>query len=100
MKVTVYDCDNIAKIIELPDIDQIESISVAVITGDEVVTFKIKNGKPIRVDACSCRRLINYIDYQYTVRGKDNIRRWLNYMLPRTCICAAYDRRYRFADDG
>ena len=99
MKATVYDCDNIAKIIELPDIDQIESISVAVITGDEVVTFKIKNDKPIRVGACSCRRLINYIDYQYTVRGKDNIRRWLNYMLPRNCICAAYDRRYRFADD-
>ena len=99
MKAAVYDCDNIAKIVELPDIDQIEWISVAVITGDEVVTFQLKNDAPIYVDGCNSRRLVNYMDYNYVVEGEDEIRRWLNYVPPLTCVCVAYDRYYKFLDD-
>lgn len=101
MKAHVYDYNNHATIVDLPDIDSILSISVIIITGDEVVTFEIRDNKPINVDGCDPKfvRLNNYIDYQYTVRGKDNIRRWLNYVPPRNCICAAYDRRYGFVDD-
>lgn len=98
MKASVYDYNNVAKIVDLPEIDSILSISVDIITGDEVVTFKIKDGAPIRVDACNCKRLATYRDYSYIVEGKDDIRRWLNYVPPRNCICVAYDRHYKFYD--
>ena len=98
MKAAVYDCDNIAKIVELPDIDQIEWISVAVITGDEVVTFQLKNDAPIYVDSCRGRRLVNYMDYNYVIEGEDEIRRWLNYVPSLTCLCVSYDRYYEFCE--
>lgn len=96
MKASVYDYNNVAKIVDLPDIDSILSISVDIITGDEIVTFEIKDNAPIRIDACNCRRTIDYLDYSYVVAGKDNIRRWLHYLPPRNCICVAYDRYYKF----
>lgn len=98
MKASVYDFNNDAKIVDLPDIDSILSISVDIITGDEIVVFEIKDNAPIRVDACNCRRIINCLDYSYVVEGRDNIRRWLNYSPPRNCTCAAYDRRNKFCN--
>lgn len=98
MKAAVYGCDNIAKIVELPDIESILGIFVDIVSGDEIVTFYIKDQKPIKVDSCSSRRLFCSDESMYCVNGYDNIRRWLNYAPTSNCYCAAYERRDQFVD--
>lgn len=87
MKVKIYDYDDKAKEIKIPDDKQIESIDVRIYSGDETGFINFTDGTSIIFDA-SDSRCISTHDGCYIVEGND-IGAWLNwipthgeYMLP------------------
>ena len=61
-------------------IEDVESVDVTVLTGDEIVTFNMRNGNQITVDAGDYvgGRLADFHDGHYTVDldKKDNRLKW------------------------
>ena len=53
-------------------------IHVEVISGDERVTFVMKNGETLTCDAGYSRRVMDFFDGCYNVKG-DDIQAWLDY---------------------
>lgn len=80
-EINIYDYESKPTTMELPieSIDEIESIMVVVLTGDENVRIQLKNGTCIEKDASNCRRT-DYIDGGYMLKSKSSIEKWINFM--------------------
>ena len=92
MYMRIYDYENQAKDIKLPD-KEIHMISVIVLSGDEIVTVSFSDGSFEKHDS-SGYRITDYFDGAYDVTG-DRIKDWMNYKPSgkRTC---SYERMDRF----
>lgn len=77
MKVKIYDYDDKAKEIKIPDDKQIKSIDVRICSGDETGYINFTDDTSIMFDA-SCTRCMLFDDGCYNVEG-DDIQKWLNW---------------------
>jgi len=80
MKVSIYDYANREIEVNLPvdKIEDIASIYVTIISGDEIVAFSFKNGKGLTVDSSDCR-CMDFYDGSYVVIGSDKIKKWIEF---------------------
>lgn len=76
MIITIYDYQNDAKEITLPDKEIVE-ILVNILSGDETGFVKFVDGTKIKFDA-SDDRFTNYYDGMYTLKG-ENIQKWIDF---------------------
>ena len=65
MKFKIYDYDNKASVVEIPD-KPIDYIHVIVLSGDETGTVYFKDGTMQSFDASDCRNM-DYFDEEYIV---------------------------------
>lgn len=77
----IYDYDSNSVDVELPidSILEIESVNVKVVTGDEVISVKLKKGELLGFDSCEGGRLMDFVDYEYDLTNADEIGRWINF---------------------
>lgn len=96
MTIHIYDYDNNAVKIEIPD-KPIKCIDITVLSGDETGTIRFEDGTRLDFDA-SDDRCMSFYDGSYFVEG-DDIRRWLAFRPPagRT---ASYARLESFGKRG
>lgn len=76
----IYDYDNQKTIchVEGYDISDIKEIFIWIITGDETGSLTMQDGTVYNFDA-SDNRFEDFNDGSYTVKGKENIEKWLNF---------------------
>ena len=89
----IYDYDNNAVEIELPD-KPIAAINVSVVSGDETGSVVFKDGTVIPFDASDCR-IMGFDDGFYCVCGED-IQAWLDFK-PTDGRTASYMRQSLFS---
>ena len=77
MKIKVYDYDNRATKIDIPDDKEISAIVVCVLSGDETGIIRFTDGTTIRFDA-SDSRTWSFYDGLYVVTGED-IQKWIKF---------------------
>ena len=95
MKVKIYDYDNKAKEIKIPDDKQIESIDVRIRSGDETGYINFTDDTSIIFDA-SDDRDIPYDDGCYIVKGND-IEAWLKWKPCGGRLTHSYARQDTFS---
>lgn len=85
IKFDIYDFDNQVTTITIPnsEVDDIKRIDITVLSGDETVDIVLKDGSIFDFDAsdfdASDCRTMSFYDGFYTVEGKENIEKWLNF---------------------
>lgn len=94
MIMKIYDYDNRATEVELPNDKQIEGIFVNIISGDETGFVCFTDASCIRFDASNCR-LFGYDDGGYIIRG-DNIQKWLDWEPNDDDYTYSYSRQRAF----
>ena len=79
MKIKIYDYDNRATEVDIPDDKVIGGIFVCVLSGDETGTIIFTDGTTMDFDALSNGfRLHSFFDGSYVVAGK-NIQKWIDF---------------------
>lgn len=80
IKVNAYDYDNRVTTITIPnsEVDDIKRIDITILSGDETGDIVLKDGSIFDFDT-SKTRLMTFYDGFYTVEGKENIEKWLNF---------------------
>lgn len=58
----------------------ISIINVTVITGDEIITIYWSDNTQLNFDTGNETRITDFYDGQYTIKDKENIHKWLNWM--------------------
>lgn len=111
MKVKVYDYDNKVLKVEVPvdSVDEIEEVSVLILSGDETGHIKTKKGDVIQFDAVKAEapgkayRLHGYYDGEYCLTNPEEIKEWVNFDYePDKWETMAYERQshmYNFAKE-
>ena len=97
MKIKLFDYADRVHEEELPieNINEIDLILVEILSGDEVVTIALKNGRVFIFDAGKDTRFISYFDGFYVVTGA-RIKEWLEFIkTPNT-----YERQRYFDGEG
>ena len=76
----IYDYENQKTIchVEGYDISDIKEIFILIVTGDETGSLTMQDGTVYDFDA-SDNRFADFNDGSYTVEGKENIEKWLNF---------------------
>lgn len=99
MVITVYDWSNKPKFVDVPtkSIDDIASIDIRILTGDETGSINLKDGTTILFDA-SDDRCITYYDGDYTLSDPEDIRKWIEFKLDNSRTIS-YTRRNQFDTD-
>lgn len=92
MYIKIYDYNNNAEMVEIPDNKKIESINVTVLSGDETGYIFFTDGSRKRFDASNCR-MMSFDDGSYTVPLK-KVDEWINWK-PRG-FTYSYDRQSDF----
>ena len=87
--MTIYDYDNKAVEVELPD-KEIDYIVVEVLSGDETGFVQFTDGTYLNFDA-SNDRFVHYADGWYRV-PKEHVRDWMNFK-PSKEMTISYDRQ-------
>ena len=93
MNIKVYDYDNNVKMIEIPDDKKIESLDIAILSGDETGYIFFTDGSRQKFDA-SDNRIMSFDDGFYTVPHK-RVDAWLNWKPYGTTY--SYERQDDFA---
>lgn len=80
MTITVYDWKNAPKFVDIPveNIDEIASIYVHVISGDETGLVYLKSGNDIWFDA-SNNRHTDWSDGAYEIDTSEGIKTWMEF---------------------
>ena len=80
MKLKIMNCFNDKIDVDIGKLKDILSISVTVLSGDEVLNVVKKNGETIEEDSDRHNRCISFYDGQYTIYnssiGLDKIKAW------------------------
>ena len=99
MIITVYDWSNEPKFIDVPakSIDDIASIYICVLSGDETGYINLKDGTSIDFDA-SDDRCMTYYDGDYMVSDPEDIKKWIEFK-PDDSHTISYTRRNQFDAD-
>lgn len=99
MVITVYDWSNKPKFIDVPaeSIDDIASIDIFILSGDETGSINLKDGTIILFDA-SDDRCMMYHDGSYTVSDPEDIKKWIEFK-PDNSRTISYIRRNQFDTD-
>lgn len=99
MIITVYDWSNEPKFIDVPaeSIDDIASIDICVLSGDETGSINLKDGTTILFDASDDRCMTHY-DGNYTVSDPEDIKKWVEFK-PDDSRTISYIRRNQFVTD-
>ena len=99
MVITVYDWNNKPKFIDVPveSIDDIVSIDIRILSGDEAGAINLKDGTTILFDA-SDDRCMTYYDGDYTLSDPEDIRKWIEFKLGNSRTIS-YIRRDQFDKD-
>lgn len=95
MKIKIYDYDDKAKEIEIPDDKQIESINVRIYSGDETGFINFTDDTSIIFDA-SNNRCMSFDDGCYIVEG-DDIEAWLKWKPCGDKLTYSYARQDAFS---
>ena len=77
MYIKIYDYDNNAEMVEIPDNKKIESIDVTVLSGDETGYVFFTDGSKKEFDASDCR-IMSFDDGSYIVPSK-KVNEWINW---------------------
>lgn len=97
MTIKVYDYDNRANTIHIPDDKEISAIFVCVLSGDETGIICFADGTTRGFDAlCGGIRLHTFYDGCYAVAGK-SIQEWIDFN-PKHCKCTASYKRQEMFD--
>ena len=95
MKIKLYDYDNKVSEFDLGR-DDVASIHVCVLSGDEVATVVFSDGSMQKYDA-SDKRFWSYYDGEYVIATKPDIDRWMAFVPPSGKYdAAAYKRQSMF----
>lgn len=99
MVITVYDWSNKPKFIDVPaeSIDDIASIDISIVSGDETGSINLKDGTIILFDA-SDDRCMAFYDGDYTVSDPEDIKKWIEFK-PDNSRTISYIRRNQFYTD-
>lgn len=99
MVITVYDWNNKPKFIDVPakSIDDIISIDIHILSGDETGSINLKDGTTILFDA-SDDRCMTYYDGDYTLSDPEDIKKWIEFKLGDSRTIS-YIRRDQFDTD-
>ena len=76
--------------------EDISTIIVNVISGDEMIVICWKDGAETRLDAGSKDRFMDFCDGQYIIKDKEKIHKWLNWTRTNDRTCS-YMRMEEFA---
>lgn len=96
MTIKVYDYDNRAKSVHIPDDKEISAIFVCILSGDETGIICFADGTNIDFDAlCSGLRLHSFYDGCYVVTGQ-NIQKWIDFNSRRCKDTVSYKRQELF----
>lgn len=100
MIITVYDWNNQPKFIDVPteSVDDIASINICVLSGDETGYINLKDGTSINFDA-SDDRCMSYNDGCYILSNPEDIKKWIEFK-PDDSRTISYIRRNQFDTDG
>lgn len=97
MKIKLYDYDNKVSEFDLGR-DDVASIHVCVLSGDEVATVVFSDGSTQKYDA-SDKRFWSYYDGEYVIATKLEIDRWMAFVpTSQKNDVAAYKRQRMFCD--
>lgn len=95
----VYSYSNIGypQFIMDKDIEDIESLQVSIVSGDEIIYMKFRDGTAYQFDSgIQDPRLSDYFDGGYVLTKQKDIRKWLEYDgKTEYNIDCPYDRWYR-----
>ena len=99
MVITVYDWNNKPKFVNVPaeSIDDIVSIDIRILSGDETGSINLKDGTTIMFDA-SDDRCMTYYDGDYTLSDPEDIKKWIEFKLDNSRTIS-YIRRDQFDTD-
>ena len=99
MKIKIYDYNDSESIVEVPceSVENILTIYVRILSGDETGVILLENGDMIDFDASSTR-YIGYDDGDYIVEGTD-IEKWINYDKSHATSTISYNRQ-SFVENG
>lgn len=99
MVITVYDWSNKPKFIDVSaeSIDDIASIDIRILSGDETGSINLKDGITILFDA-SDDRCMTYYDGDYTLSDPEDIKKWIEFK-PDNSRTISYIRREQFDTD-
>lgn len=92
MYIKIYDYNNNAEMVEIPDGKKIKSIDVTILSGDETGYISFTDGTRKEFDASDCR-MMSFDDGSYTVSSK-KIDEWINWK-PRG-LTNSYERQSDF----
>ena len=97
MKIKIYDYDNRATKIDIPNNKSISAIFVCILSGDETGIICFTDGTSIKFDAlCSGFRLHSFFDGYYVVAGED-IKKWIDFDADNCKGTMSYKRQELFA---
>lgn len=91
MIIKIYDYDNRATEITIPDDKVISAIFVCVLSGDETGIICFTDGTAISFDASGCRT-VSFYDGCYVVLG-ENIQKWINFDVSKCTTTISYARQ-------
>lgn len=96
MKIKIYDYDNRATEVCIPDDKAISTIFVCILSGDETGIICFADGTTMDFDAlCNGLRLHSFFDGCYVVAGED-IQKWINFDADKCSTTISYTRQEAF----
>ena len=96
MKFKVYDYDNRAIKIDIPNNKVISAIFVCILSGDETGIICFTDGTTMKFDAlCKGLRLHSFFDGCYVVAGED-IQKWIDFEANEDSGTISYTRQGLF----
>ena len=97
MKIKIYDYDNRATKIDIPNNKSISAIFVCVLSGDETGIICFTDGTTMEFDAlCNGLRLHSFFDGYYAVVG-ENIQKWIDFKANKGKGTISYKREALFS---
>ena len=80
MTINIMNCFNDKIGVDIGELDEIERISILVLSGDEILRVTKKDGSMIEEDSDKHNRIMDFYDGDYTIfdslKGKNRIEEW------------------------
>lgn len=98
MIIKIYDYDDRAIEVTIPDDKAISEIFVNILSGDETGYICFTDGSKKSFDAAPMSRMQSFFDGSYVVSG-ENIQKWINFDVAECKRTISYARKEAFEDE-